>query len=292
MKFGVMFANTGAFADPDNAAALAVAAEENGLESVWAIEHVVVPDGYESQYPYHESGNMPFSDRMDLPDPLMWLSYVAALTTKVNLATGILILPQRNPLVLAKEVATLAQLSKGRFQLGIGVGWLQEEFEMLGVPWPERGKRTDEMVEVMRTLWQDDKATHSGRLYQFEDALMYPKPPGGDVPIIIGGHSDFAARRAGKYGDGFFPGNGEVDELLAIRDVMRRAAVDNGRDPDSIEFTAGCWSPRRGSLDEVRYLEESGVDRLIIAPPSSNPDAIAEAMVELGERIAPVATGP
>lgn len=287
-----MFANTGAFADPDAAATLAVAAEENGLESIWAIEHVVVPDGYESQYPYHESGNMPFSDQMDLPDPLMWLTYVAALTQKINLATGILILPQRNPMVLAKEVATLAQLSKGRFHLGIGVGWLEEEFEMLGVPWPKRGKRTDEMVDVMRTLWAEEKATHQGDMYGFENALMYPKPPGGDVPIIIGGHSTFAARRAGRYGDGFFPGNGDVDELLEIRDVMRQAAIDNDRDPDSIEFTAGCWSPRRGKLDEVKRLEEAGVDRLILAPPSSNPDGIRQAMEELGERIAPVATGP
>jgi probable F420-dependent oxidoreductase len=286
-----MFANTGAYAEPDNAAALAVAAEECGLESIWAIEHVVVPDGYASKYPYHDSGQMPFSDDMDLPDPLIWLSYIAAVTNRVKLGTGILILPQRNPVVLAKELATLAQLSKGRFELGIGVGWLQEEFDILDVPFARRGKRTDEMVAAMQALWSEPKATtFESEFYNFSGAMMHPKPPGNKIPIVVGGHSEIAARRAGRYGDGFFPGNGDVDELMHIREVMRDAAVDYGRDPDAIEFTAGAWSPRRGELDEVRRMEELGIDRLIVTPPSSNPDQIRQAMEQLGEKIAPVAT--
>lgn len=287
-----MFANTGAYAQPEHAGALATAAEDCGMESIWAIEHVVVPAGYESTYPYHESGQMPFNVDMDLPDPLMWLTYVAALTSRIQLATGILIVPQRNPVVLAKEVATLAQLSEGRFHLGIGVGWLEEEFDILDVPFARRGKRTDETIAAMQALWStaEGPAEYHGELIDFEKALLYPKPPGGKVPIIVGGHSDIAARRAGRYGDGFFPGNGDLDELLQIRDVMREAAVKNDRNPDLIEFTAGCWSPRRGSIDDVKAMEEAGIDRLIVTPPSSNPDGIREAMEELAERIAPVAT--
>lgn len=291
MKFGIMFSNTGAYAQPEHATALAKAAEDCGLESIWAIEHVVVPDGYESQYPYHDSGQMPFSVDMDLPDPLIWLAYVAAHTSRINLATGILILPQRNPVVLAKEVATLAQLSGGRFQLGIGVGWLEEEFSILDAPWPRRGKRTDEMIAAMKELWSSDgPSSFKGEFYDFDGANMYPRPPGGHVPILVGGHSDAAARRAGRFGDGFFPGNGDVDELIAVRDKMRDAAVEAGRNPDDIEFTAGCWSPRRGDIDEVRRLEALGVDRLIVTPPSPNPDAIGRAMEELAEKIEPVAS--
>lgn len=291
MKFGIMFSNTGAYAHPEHAAALAVAAEECGLESIWAIEHVVVPNGYESEYPYHDSGQMPFSKEMDLPDPLVWLAYVAALTSRIQLATGILIVPQRNPVVLAKEVATLARLSNGRFHLGIGVGWLEEEFNMLGVPFERRGARTDEMIAAMRELWSSEThSTFHGEFYDFDEIYMRPQPPGQKVPVIVGGHSTPAAKRAGRYGDGFFPGGGDVDALVEVREQMRGYAVDAGRDPDAIEFTAGVWSPRRDSLDEVKRLEDLGFDRLIVSPPSSNPDAIRQAMEELGEKIASVAS--
>jgi probable F420-dependent oxidoreductase len=290
MKFGIMFASTGRYAAPEGAAAIATAAEECGLESIWSVEHVVIPDGYQSQYPYHVSGKLPGAETADLPDPLMWLTYVAALTSRITLATGILIVPQRNPVVLAKECATLHRLSNGRFQLGIGVGWLREEFEALGVPWDRRGARTDEYVAAMRALWSEDEASFDGEFASFDGAIMRPRPEGGAVPVIVGGHSEAAARRAGRYGDGFFPANASADELLHLRDVMAASATEHGRDPDSIEFTAGTWSPKRGDLDEVRRLEDEGVHRLIVAPPTSNPDEVRSAMEELAERIAPVST--
>ncbi len=291
MKFGIMFSNTGPYAEPEHAASLATAAEQYGIESIWAIEHVAVPDGYVSSYPYHESGQMPFRNDLDLPDPLIWLTYIAALTSRINLATGILILPQRNPVILAKEVATLARLSRGRFQLGIGVGWLEEEFKQLGVPFAQRGRRTDEMIDAMRVLWSaDGPAAHHGEFYDFEGLNVFPNPPDNDVPIIVGGHSEAAARRAGRVGDGFFPGNGDIDELRHLKELVSSAAVEHGRDPAAIEFTAGAWSPRRGSLDQVKELEEAGVDRLIVTPPSSNPEGIRQGMEELATKIAPVAT--
>ena len=145
MKFGLMFANTGPFVEPDAAVALAQAAEAAGVESIWTVEHVVVPQGYASQYPYSQDGRMPGGrEDFPIPDPLVWLSYIAAATTEIKLATGILIIPQRNPVVTAKAVATLDVLSKGRMLLGIGSGWLEEEFNALGVPFDDRGDRTDE----------------------------------------------------------------------------------------------------------------------------------------------------
>src|SRR5207342_2461098 len=137
-------------------------AEAAGFESFWTVEHVIFPEDYQSAYPYSPTGKMPAAPSTPIPDPLIWLSYVAAVTTKLRLATGILILPQRNPLILAKEVATLDHLSGGRVELGIGVGWLEEEFDALGVPFARRGARTDEYIEVLRALWDGDHASHDG----------------------------------------------------------------------------------------------------------------------------------
>jgi probable F420-dependent oxidoreductase len=290
MKFGVMFANIGPFATPEGAAALATAADEAGLESIWAVEHVVIPHGYQSQYPYHESGRIPGGEDPDITDPLVWLGFVAGITRQIHLATGILIVPQRNPLVLAKECATLHKLSGGRFELGIGVGWLAEEFEALGVPFADRGRRTDEYVEAIRALWSQDKAAYSGRYVNFAEAISRPQPAGGAVPIVVGGHSEAAARRAGRLGDGFFPAKGSDEELAHLFEVLREEARACGRDPDAVEITTGQWSPKRDSLDRVRELEELGVSRLIVAPPTSNVARLRDAMAQLGETVAPVAT--
>src|SRR2546427_3294240 len=142
MKFGLMYANAGPFGFPENLAHLARTAEEAGIESLWAVEHVVIPVGYRSVYPYSPSGKIPGPENIPLPDPLLALTFAAAVTTKLRLATGILLLPQRHPIYVAKEVATLDVLSNGRAILGIGVGWLREEFEALGIPFEEDRKST------------------------------------------------------------------------------------------------------------------------------------------------------
>jgi probable F420-dependent oxidoreductase len=291
MKFGVMFASTGPFASAEGAAVMATAADRCGLESIWAVEHVVVPDGYQSQYPYSKDGRMPGAIDADIPDPLIWLAYAAGITTEVKLATGILIVPQRNPVVLAKECATLDKLSNGRFELGIGVGWLEEEFNALGIPFGDRGRRTDDYVAAMRALWTQDRAAHDGEFASFEAAIQRPQPiqPGG-VPIVVGGHSKAAARRAGRLGDGFFPISASEDELVGLLDLMKQTAADSGRDGDAIDITVGSWSPRRDSIDKVKELEQLGIDRLIVAPPTGNLEKLPEAMEQLAETIAPVAT--
>ncbi|MEY3362285.1 MAG: hypothetical protein RL531_2004, partial [Actinomycetota bacterium] len=204
MEFSIAFANVGPLATTDGATRFALAAEAAGFESLWTVEHVVVPAGYESQYPYDRSGRMPGAEDAPIPDPLIWLAFVAAATTTIRLATGIVILPQRNPVVFAKEVATLDVMSGGRVELGVGVGWLAEEFDAIGVPFRERGARTDDHIEAMRALWTQDRASYSGRFTRFNDCIQRPQPAQGSVPIHIGGHSEAAARRAGRLGDGFF----------------------------------------------------------------------------------------
>src|SRR3954466_3297804 len=195
MEFGIAFANTGARTQPDDAVAMAQAAEEAGFDSLWTVEHVVVPAAYQSPYPYSKSGRMPGTEDAPIPDPLIWLTYVAAATTQIKLATGILILPQRNPVVLAKEAATLDVLSKGRVTLGIGVGWLEEEFDALGVPFSERAARTDEHVAVMRAVWSGESVDYDGAFTTLRGANVFPHPAQSTVPIVVGGHSLPAARR-------------------------------------------------------------------------------------------------
>ncbi len=264
MKFGIIFANTGPFSDGPAAAAMARAAEEAGFESLWTVEHVVVPSGYESTYPYDPSGKMPGPEEMPIPDPLIWLSYVAGATSTIRLATGILIVPQRNPVVLAKEIATLDHLSGGRLELGIGVGWLEEEFDAIGVPFSERGKRADDHVAAMRALWSGEKASHHSEFTDFDDCISLPKPVNGSVPIHVGGHTDIAARRAGRLGDGFFPGKGDLADLARGFDIARDTAKEHGRDPDAIEFTAGGTTIGGGAVDAVKGLADIGVDRVMV----------------------------
>src|SRR4030095_7335908 len=156
MKFGLMYANAGPFAFPEMLTHLATTAERCGVESIWAIEHVVIPVGYESTYPYDPSGKIPAPEQIPMPDPLIALAYAAAVTKTLRVGTGIATLPQRHPLYVAKEVASLDVLSGGRLILGIGVGWLEEELQALGLPFDDRGSRTAETVRAMRSLWKDE----------------------------------------------------------------------------------------------------------------------------------------
>jgi probable F420-dependent oxidoreductase len=202
MKFGLRYCNTGRFVDPARAVELVQAAEAAGFESAWTVEHTVIPHGYQSQYPYSPSGKLPGGDGdFDLPDPLIWMAYVSAATTRIKLATGVIILPQHNPVITAKQVATLDHMSGGRVLLGVGVGWLKEEFEAVGSPFHERGARTDEYISVMRELWQADRPSFHGKFFSFQRRL-HAAQAGQTVgpnchrrPLRFGGQTGRAAWR-------------------------------------------------------------------------------------------------
>lgn len=282
MKFGIMFANTGPYVRPEHATRLAQLAEEVGFESLWTVEHVVLPAEYESPYPYSRDGKIPGGEDLPIPDPLIWLTYVAAATTRIKLATGILILPQRNPVVLAKETATLDVLSGGRLMLGVGIGWLREEFEALGVPFEHRGPRTDEYVAALRELWIAAEPTFQGDFAQFHRAKSYPKPEqAGGIPIVIGGATEAAARRAGRIGDGFFPARGKPEQLQRLFDMVRAAAREAGRDPASIELTAsGAFD-----VEAAKRYADIGVDRLLVPPLGFDPESLERGLRDFGEQV-------
>ena len=276
MKFGIMFANTGHGSSASGAKAVAEAAEAGGFEAIWTVEHVVVPSGYESKYPYDPSGKMAGgAEDFDLPDPLIWLAWVAAQTSTIRLATGILILPQRNPVITAKELATLDVLSGGRLTLGVGAGWLAEEFDALNASFDDRGKRLDEYIAVMRALWAGDKTTFAGDFFDFENCISRPRPANGTIPIVVGGHTKVAARRAGRLGDGFFPGTASLDEIAALVPVMRQAADEADRDPDAIELIAGAMAAPGAKMDQrIEELTALGFTHAIV--PTFPPDQLAD----------------
>lgn len=277
MKFGLMFSNVGPFAQPDGLTHLAQTAENCGVESLWTVEHVAVPVGYESRYPYSDDGKMPGPENAPIPDPVTWLSYAAAVTKTIKLATGILILPQRNPIYTAKQFATLDVLSKGRVIAGIGIGWLKEEFDALDIPFKERAPRTEECVAALRQLWGEKAVPFEGKFYNWPAIESNPKPvQSGGIPIVVGGHVEAAARRAARIGDGFFPAMGDLPKLFAI---VREECERNGRDPGEVELMTGGAIR---SLDDVKRFEDMGVSRLILPPPGFDPDAVEKGLEKLG----------
>ncbi len=285
MKFGIGFANILDWTTAQGAVEFGRAAEAAGFDSVWTVEHVVYPDKYASQYPYDPSGRMAMAPDSPLPDPLIWLTWVAAATTNLRLGTGILILPQRNPVVLAKALGTLDSMSGGRVTLGVGVGWLKEEFEALGIPWAHRGRRTDDYIGAMRALWDRDSTSFSSDHVSFSGVSVNPKPVAGRVPIVIGGHSRAAARRAGRLGDGFWPGPREGVSIAELIDVMHQEAAAADRDPGSIEITVGLPNtPMDDPAGLVQEVADLGAHRLIVPSFLFLADT-AETMATFGEQL-------
>jgi probable F420-dependent oxidoreductase len=280
MKIGIAGANIAAFAERDHAVALARTAEAAGIESLWTYEHIVVPGVYRSAYPYSSSGRMPdarFADALD------WIAFLSAVTERLAFGTGMLILPEHNPVELAKRTATIDRLSGGRLFLGVGVGWLKEEFESLGVPWERRGARTDEYIQVMRRLWAAGESTFTGRFVQFRRTLCFPKPlqvPG--IPVIVGGHSEAAAARAGRIGDGFYPAVAP-DRLAELLRIVRRSAEEAGRDPAMIEITAGAGQDC--DADTVKRYQDLGVTRVMVGLPTQDPADVRRSIDALHESL-------
>ena len=284
MKFGLAFASSIGI---DGVAALEICrrAEAAGFESVWGGEHVILPTTIESRYPYTVDGKIPAEPDTPIPDPLIWLAFAAAAAPTLRLGTCILIVPQRNPVILAKELATLDQLSGGRVELGLGVGWLKEEFDALGVPWERRGARNDEYIAAMRALWAGPHAEFHGQFVDFEPVTCSPRPVQVSIPILVGGDSEAAITRAVRLADGYFPGEGDAERLGTLIRRVREAAERAGRDPDSIEISAVFGQQLADPVAGATQLAELGVGRAMVpAFVFAGPGGL-DRLSEFGERV-------
>lgn len=283
VKIGIRYCNTGLFGQPDRLVHLAQKAEAIGAESLWTVEHVVVPKGYASAYPYSADGKMPGPENAPIPDPLIWMTYAAGVTRRIRLATGILILPQRHPFYTAKQLATLDVLSGGRAILGVGIGWLEEEFRGLGIPWTARAERTEECIRALRSLWSEGPSELSGDFYAWGPVESNPKPlqrPG--VPIHVGGQVAAAARRAARLGDGFFPAR--TDGLRELLAVLARECAAIGRDPRSVEVTTGIVG-RLPTPDDLAQLAQLGVGRVLVQLLDVSRDGVERTLDRVGDEL-------
>jgi len=289
VRFGLAFASSISI-EGDTAIDLCRRAEAAGFESVWGGEHVILPTTIESRYPYSVDGKIPAQPETPIPDPLIWLAFAAAAAPTLRLGTCILIVPQRNPVVLAKELATLDRLSGGRVELGLGVGWMKEEFDALGVPWDRRGARNDEYVAAMRALWDGPHAEFHGEFVDFPPVTCSPRPLQRSIPILVGGDTEAAIQRTVRLADGYFPGEGDADRLATLIRRVRDAAERAGRDPASIEINAMFGQQLADPVAGAAQLAEIGVDRAMVpAFYFAGPGGL-DRLSDFGERV--VLAGP
>ena len=268
MKVGVCCEFPGKCSSGDFLRRSAQVAERVGFASYWFGDHVLLFGAYESKYPYggvSSWGNdePPIPDpRVPFVDPVMGMCWVAAATSTIEIGTAILILPQRNPVVLAKEIVCLDEMSGGRVTLGVGVGWCKEEGEAIGIDWAARGKLTDEYIDVMRKLWSEDAAEFAGDTISFGDAYMYPRPVNGSIPIMVGGDTGIAMRRVARTGDGWLAYSVPVDEMAAKVSQLKEMTREQGRDPDALRISKAIFSYT--TKDDLEKLREAGVDEFLL----------------------------
>lgn len=284
MKVGITCGGIGPYATGDFLRRSIRAAEAIGMAHYWLPDHVVLFARYpESTYPYaggsgqeapEQSAEAPlqFDDetfamvnpRDAFVEPVVAMTWLAAATNSIEVGSNILVLPQRNPVLLAKEIATLDEFSGGRVVLGIGAGWAKEDFDALGVDFKTRGKRTDEMIRAMRELWDRDAASFAGEFFSFDEAYCYPKPvrPGG-IPILVGGESKPAMRRVARYGNGWLPYNLPAEDAPRVIGELKDMTRAEGRDPEALRIIKIVYS--NAEMDDLKRYRDAGVTEFNIA---------------------------
>lgn len=278
----------GVTANPDWLVAFAHHLESCGFESIVVVEHTVLLTRYDSVYPYDSSGRVRLPADCPIPDPLDLLAFLASHTSTLGLATGVLVLPNHHPVVLAKRVATVDALSQGRLRLCVGVGWLKEELEACGADFESRGERVDEQLAVLRALWaeQSEGASFHGKYFSFDNVMSYPKPVAAErFPVHIGGHSRAAARRAGRFGDGFQPLGVTGPGLASLIALMRDEAASAGRDAAALEVSLG-HSVSKVDAERAGSLIDQGADRLVLAmPPTADIEQAKDMLSTCAQRL-------
>lgn len=284
MKIGITCGGIGPYASGAFVQTSAHEAERAGFAHYWMPDHVVQFAEYpESTYPYAEGSGQKLPEQGDdaplqfgddtyanvdpsnpLIDPVIGMAWAAAATSTIEVGTNILVLPQRNPVVLAKELATLDSFARGRALLGVGVGWAKEEFDASGADFARRGKYTDEAIAAMRALWNQPVSTFSGEFIAFKDTYSYPKPArAGAIPILIGGESKPAMRRVARLGDGWLPYNLPVDQAAGVIAQLKAMTRDAGRDPAKLRIIKIVYS--NAELDDLKRYRDAGVTEFNMA---------------------------
>lgn len=282
MKIGLFVPLSNPFATPDFITTTAQEAEARAFHSLWVAEHVVLFDQYESKYPYAADGKIPAGGESGILDPFNALAFMAAVTKNIRLGTGICLVPQRNPLYTAKEVATVDWLSNGRVDFGVGIGWLAEEFEACDVPFDRRADRTRDYLAAMRRLWEDPVSEHHGEFYEFPPLRMYPKPvQQPHPPIHFGGESDAALRRVADIGQGWYGFNRLPEDVPEARTRLEKLLAENGRAVTDIEISICPYLKGRVDKDMVKRYEDVGVDQVIALAFALDTDGLRQVLDDL-----------
>jgi probable F420-dependent oxidoreductase len=287
VKVGVFAIGAGATAEPETIKSIATTSERLGFATVWAPEHIVFIDDYASRYPYAPAGKAPVRTDVPLLNPFIALAWAAACTSTIRLGTGIALVPEYHPLLLGKIVASVDYLSGGRMLLGIGIGWLEEEFNALGIPWARRAARTREYIEAMKRLWREERSDFSGEFVNFQKVRSFPKPVrGGRIPIIVGGQTEAALKRTAAYGDGWFGFNLTADETAATVKRLGELMALNGRKPSELELIV---APPAGPLaaDDLKRYRDAGVHEIVplVTFAASEPRAMLKALEDAARNL-------
>jgi probable F420-dependent oxidoreductase len=291
VKVGIVPVNAGPYLAPGFLARFAKAAEDLGYESLWTFEHVIVPEHYESVYPYSPTGKLAVVHSAAFVDPLVAIAWCAAATERLNFGTGVNILTQANPLYLAKQASSIDHLSGGRLLLGLGVGWLKEEFDALGVPFGRRGERADAYLDAMRTAWSGDDVDVRNEFVNWHGWQMQPPPASRvdgrpSVPILIGGTSPAAIRRVVSRGDGWYVIHRDLDHFDELMAALGRECDRQDRDPTTLDITA-YWNHHREGLDGAERYRRAGVTRLIVNAQALRMGSTLEAIERFATEVLP-----
>ena len=265
MKLGLCIPLVAPYATPEYIRTLGVTAEALGFSSLWVGEHVVLFDEYDSAYPLADDGKMPgdIEDNVEL-EPFSSLAWLAAHTSHIRLGTGVCVLPQRNPVYTAKEAANVDWLSGGRLNLGIGVGWLAEEYGALGASFERRGARCSSYIEMIKRLWCDTVSEYEDEFYTLPACRFYPKPvQKPHPPIIIGGNSGAALKRTAQQGQGWYALGLDPEQLAPRIEKLWTLLMQNNRPVDAVSIFA-CPYPHEYNREMIRQYKELGVNELIL----------------------------
>lgn len=287
MQIGLRIPGAGANSNPADIVTIARWAEELGYHSVWISDHVALPqpEAVKSYYPYDPEGQWRAPADTPFVDPLLVLAWAAAVAPSLKLGTSVLVAPLRHPVLLAKQLASLDHLSGGRVLFGVGAGWMKEEFNVMGVPFKRRGSRTAEMVELMRQLWTGETVDFEGEFYQVSGVQMHPPPAQGPIPIIWGGHSDYALKRVARLGDGWHPTLLPLEQLAECTERLQTMCDEYGREFESLQIIVRPGSAYAITAETQVRHQALGVTHLVIDLPLTDLPACRadmERMAELG----------